>query len=157
MIRRYRSEQEAIAGVITSVIKFQKKIFTEYHLDQLIKTNACEPSNELEDWSHTRIDLNKALIRNPEESYFIEVLGDSMKDSRIYNSEIVIVDKSLPISNNDIIAARINGEVTLKRYEHDLRPKLVPSNPMFKKIDIPYNESITDGVVIASIQRLRKV
>ncbi len=155
-IERFYNLKNNVMGVITSVIKFQQMIFTDYHIQQLVHEN--KPKDAFERHQQGRIDLNQALVKHPEDTYLVEVLGNSMKDSRIYSGDIVIVDKALPITDNVIIAARINGEVTLKRFEHDLRPKLAPANPKFRKIHIPYNEdSVTEGVVVASIQRLRKL
>jgi SOS-response transcriptional repressor LexA len=64
--------------------------------------------------------FNKVLIRNTYATNFIELLGVSMIKFRIYNGNILVVDKLLSISNKDIISDRIDGDVILKRYEHDL-------------------------------------
>jgi SOS-response transcriptional repressor LexA len=64
--------------------------------------------------------FNKVLIRNTYGTNFIELLGVSMIKFRIYNGNILVVDKLLSISNKDIISDRIDGDVILKRYEHDL-------------------------------------
>ena len=83
------------------------------------------------------LDLNHLLIKNPPATFFVRVDGDSMINAGIYSGDILIVDKSLDASNNDVVVAILNGEFTLKR----LIIKngyyiLQPENPLYKAIVI---------------------
>jgi DNA polymerase V len=83
------------------------------------------------------LDLNNLLIKNPSATFFVRVDGDSMINAGIYSGDILIVDKSLDASNNDVVIAILNGEFTLKRLiirngEYILQPE----NPIYKSIVI---------------------
>lgn len=93
-----------------------------------------------DDYIESRLDISKLLIKNPASTYYIKVTGNSMIGSGIFSGDIIIVDKSLTIKNNDIIVASINGDFTVKRFvkEND-KIFLVPANPDYEKIKIKNN------------------
>ena len=67
--------------------------------------------------------------------FFLIVEGESMKDKGILPGDYVFIKPSHEISNGQIGAFRINGEVTLKtfrRYEDHI--KLIPANDSFEPI-----------------------
>src|ERR1051326_6233443 len=53
----------------------------------------------------TRLDLNKQLIKNPDATYFVKVHGDSMEGIGIRSGDVLIVDRSLPPTDNKIVIA----------------------------------------------------
>ena len=61
------------------------------------------------------LDLNEYLIKNPTSTFFVRVQGDSMVGAGINSNDILIVDRSLEISNGKIIIAVLYGELTVKR------------------------------------------
>jgi DNA polymerase V len=68
-----------------------------------------------ENFIERALDLNDLLIQHPAATFYIRVRGDSMINAGIAPNDILIVDKSLPVSHNKIIIARINDELTVKR------------------------------------------
>ncbi len=74
--------------------------------------------------------LDPRLIGSPD-AFFLEVEGDSMKQIGIYSGDLVLVE---PISetdllNGDIVAARVAGKATVKRYfRRDEQVVLEPAN-----------------------------
>ncbi|MCP4177651.1 MAG: translesion error-prone DNA polymerase V autoproteolytic subunit [bacterium] len=68
-----------------------------------------------ENYMDNPLDLNKHLIKNPPATFFVKVDGDSMINAGIQPGDILIVDRSLEVQNNDVIIAIINGEFTVKR------------------------------------------
>lgn len=67
--------------------------------------------------------------------YALIVKGDSMIGARIFDGDIVYVDKDVEYQNGDIVVALINGyEATLKRYyRYDREIILKPENPTMKE------------------------
>ncbi|HOO73485.1 MAG TPA: transcriptional repressor LexA [Spirochaetota bacterium] len=73
------------------------------------------------------------------EFFALEVKGDSMIDSGIFNGDVAIIKKQNTANNGDIIAALINEEATLKRYKNEKgKIELIAENKAYKPI-IPDN------------------
>ena len=62
-----------------------------------------------------KLDLNEYLINNPSATYYVRVLGDSMADAGITSGSLLIVDKSIEVSNGKIVVAFLDKEFTVKR------------------------------------------
>ena len=84
-----------------------------------------------------------------EETFFLEVKGDSMINARIYEGDRVRIRKQNHLDNNgDIMAARVNGdEATLKRvYLQENGIALISENPKYAPMFYPASE-IESGYV----------
>ncbi|MHB8624395.1 MAG: transcriptional repressor LexA [Sulfuricaulis sp.] len=80
--------------------------------------------------------LDPALFR-PYPDYLLRVHGQSMRDAGILNGDLLAVHRQTDAANGDIVVARLDDEVTVKRFQrrgHQLR--LLPENPDFEPIDI---------------------
>jgi DNA polymerase V len=62
-----------------------------------------------------KLDLNLALTRDPSRSFCVRANGDSMIDAGIQDGDVMVVDTSIEASDNDIVIAVINSELTVKR------------------------------------------
>lgn len=103
----------------------------------LVRTPAGYPS-PADDYIEECIDLNKKLIRHPEATYFVRVIGDSMIEARINEGDYLVVDRAVEAKNNDIILAVLNGEITVKRYVvRASRCYLIAANPKYPPFEIP--------------------
>jgi repressor LexA len=90
------------------------------------------------------------LPRNAK-SFALIVRGDSMMGAGILNRDVVIMELASP-RNRDIVAALIDGEVTLKRYLIEGgRPFLRAENPDYPDL-IPARELVIQGVFRALIR-----
>lgn len=70
--------------------------------------------------------------------YLLRVQGDSMIDDGILDGDLVGVHRSAEARDGQIVVARIEGELTIKRLErgrHHLR--LLPRNPAHAPIEVP--------------------
>ena len=84
-----------------------------------------------------------------EETFFLEVKGDSMINARIYEGDRVRIRKQNYLDNNgDIMAVRVNGdEATLKRvYLQENGIALISENPKYAPMFYPASE-IESGYV----------
>ena len=68
-----------------------------------------------EDYMHSKLDLNNLLIEHPSATYYVRVNGNSMLGAGILNGDLLIVDRSLEVTNNCIVVAYIDGEFTVKK------------------------------------------
>ncbi|NJN61782.1 MAG: translesion error-prone DNA polymerase V autoproteolytic subunit [Coleofasciculaceae cyanobacterium RL_1_1] len=62
-----------------------------------------------------KLDLNAALTRDPSRSFCVRANGDSMIDAGIQDGDVMLVDTSIEASDNDIVIAVVNSELTVKR------------------------------------------
>lgn len=61
------------------------------------------------------LDINDLLIKHPESTFYIRVIGDSMINAGINTGDILVVDRASTFTNNKIAVVRINNEFTVKR------------------------------------------
>ena len=98
--------------------------------------NAGFPS-PAEDHMDVSLDLNDYLLKHPSSTFYIYAKGSSMVNAGIYDGDLMIVDRSLNPSSNNIVIAVINGEFTVKRIlKRDAKIYLVPDNKGYKPICI---------------------
>ena len=68
------------------------------YADEGIKAGFPSPA---QDYLEQAIDLNKELIRHPSSTFYGRVVGDSMKDEGIEEGDILVIDKSLELLNDE--------------------------------------------------------
>ena len=71
--------------------------------------------------------------------YLLKVKGMSMRDAGIFDGDYLAVRKTTDVRNGDIVVARLDDEVTVKRWSKKITPKgtvieLQAENPDFKNI-----------------------
>jgi repressor LexA len=97
--------------------------------------------------------IEDLIINKPEKSFLLKVSGDSMIGAGIHEGDWVVVETKKEPINGDIVAAQLEGEWTLKFYEHkNGKIRLIPANPKYRPI-IPGKESFIGGVVVAQIRK----
>ena len=90
-----------------------------------------------EDYTEPVLDLNRYVIKNPASTFYARISGDSMVGVGIQDGDIVVIDKSLEPTNDQIAVCFIDGEFTLKRiHTENGRLFLMPHNPNFPSIEI---------------------
>jgi repressor LexA len=81
-----------------------------------------------------RPKVNPDLFR-PRADYLLQVKGLSMKDEGILDGDWLAVHRVPEAKNGQIVVARINDEVTVKRlHSKGGKVELLPANPDFKPI-----------------------
>lgn len=108
-----------------------------------------------DDYIESALDLNKALIKNPNSTFFARVDGESMKDEGINDGDLLIIDKYIEPISGAIAVCYVDGEFTLKRLLiEDGIIKLMPANKKYKPIIVsPEEDFIVWGVVTYSIKK----
>ncbi len=168
-----------------SLFKYENGIVTNIPLDRIEKLGkvlGVDPS-ELVGWSnvkevkldihpHTIPILGKIAAGTPilavenHEDYFdtsefinadfaLQIQGDSMIGSRIYDGDIVFLKKQSYIDNGQIGAFLIDGEATLKIFnKQNNTVMLLSSNPNYSPIILsPEKENIILGKLIGVYSR----
>lgn len=109
-----------------------------------------------EDYSTTKLDLNRELIKNPASTFYARVSGLSMVDEGINEGDLLVIDKSIEPYDGCLAVCYIDGEFTLKRFEkHSSYALLVPANREFKPIKVTEdNDFCIWGVVTYIIKKV---
>lgn len=101
---------------------------------------------------HVRID--PSLFR-PEPHYLLRVEGMSMKNAGILDGDLVAVHRTPEVRNRQIIVARLEDEVTVKRYRQRGRTVwLLPENEDFSpiEVDLDTQHLVIEGVVVGLLR-----
>lgn len=65
------------------------------------------------------LDLNDLLIENPSATFFVRVSGDSMEGARIFDGDILVIDRSIEPKSGSIVVAAVYGELVVKRIKKE--------------------------------------
>jgi DNA polymerase V len=70
-----------------------------------------------DDTASGRLDLNDALIRNPQSTFVMRVGGDAMRDAGIDAGDVLVIDRAIPPAHGHVIVAIVDGELLCRRLE----------------------------------------
>ena len=84
----------------------------------------------------SQLEVDPALFR-PRADYLLRVVGMSMRDAGILDGDLLAVHKTATANDGQIVVARLDDEVTVKRLKHERdRLLLLPENPDFDPIEV---------------------
>ena len=85
--------------------------------------------------------------------FLLKVVGSSMINAAITDGDWVVVRQQANADNGDIVAAMIDGEATVKTYQHrDGRVWLLPQNEAFAPI--PGDDAVILGRIVTVLRKL---
>lgn len=61
------------------------------------------------------LDLNDLMIENPTSTFFVRVAGDSMEGAKIFDGDILVIDRSVEAKSGMVVVAAVYGELVVKR------------------------------------------
>jgi repressor LexA len=95
---------------------------------------------------------------NPKADYLLKVKGLSMKDIGIFDGDLLAVHSQREARNGQIVVARLDNEVTVKRFfKKGSTVELVAENPDFEPIIVDLRrdpleiEGLAVGVIRAGL------
>lgn len=94
----------------------------------------------------------------PKADYLLTVHGNSMRNAGILNGDLIAVHSTKQVRNNDIVVARIDDEVTVKRFRRERNRAVVqlcPENPDFDVIEVDLRGAnfAIEGLCVGVIRR----
>ena len=99
-------------------------------------------------------EIDPQLFR-PKPHYLLRVHGMSMKNAGILDGDLVAVHRTPEVRSRQIIVARLDDEVTVKRYRQTgTLVSLLPENEDFEiiEVDLKHQSLIIEGVVVGVIR-----
>lgn len=90
---------------------------------------------DVEEEMTDRVNLDEYLVTKKENTYMLEVDGNSMIDAHIADGDMVLVEKSDKAKDMEIVIADVDGQFTMKYFRKDgEKVWLEPANKDFKPI-----------------------
>ena len=102
---------------------------------------------------HIQID---AGVFQPRPHFLLKVVGMSMKDAGIFDGDLVAVHRTSEVRHRQIIVARLENEVTVKRYRQEGSVVwLMPENADFEplRVDLQHESLLIEGIVVGVVRR----
>ncbi|AFN77433.1 transcriptional repressor LexA [Stutzerimonas nitrititolerans] len=99
--------------------------------------------------------INPAFFHPPAD-YLLRVHGMSMKDVGIFDGDLLAVHTAREARNGQIVVARIDDEVTVKRFKREGKKVwLLAENPEFApiEVDLEHQELVIEGLSVGVIRR----
>ncbi|MCC7412604.1 MAG: transcriptional repressor LexA [Gammaproteobacteria bacterium] len=94
-------------------------------------------------------------VFRPRADYFLRVRGQSMRDAGILDGDLLAVHIAREAVNGQIVVARLDGEVTVKRFRRrGNRVRLLPENPDFEpiEVDLRRTELVIEGLGVGVLR-----
>jgi len=104
--------------------------------------------------AHYQVDPK---LFKPKPHYLLRVRGMSMRDAGILDDDLLVVHRTKNVQNEQIVVARVDNEVTVKRFRKKWKNQvwLMPENPDFDTIvvDLRKQELVIEGLGVGVIRR----
>ena len=87
--------------------------------------------------------------------YLLKVQGDSMIDDGILDGDLVGVHRTTDARNGQVVVARVDGEITIKRFERGRKNiRLLPRNPAHAPIVVEAHQDFAiEGVYCGLVRQ----
>ncbi len=106
-----------------------------------------------EDEGRVVLDVETLNIKPTARTFGLKVRGDSMVGRHIVDGDIAIIEHGVQPRHGDVVAAMIDGQVTLKTFLLQRnKPFLRAENPRYPDL-LPQEELQVQGVMVALIRR----
>ena len=102
--------------------------------------------------SHYNVDPS---LFHPGADFLLRVQGESMKDIGIMDGDLLAVHKTQDITNGQVVVARVEDDVTVKRFYRDGSKVLLKAeNSQFDpiKVDLEYQSFDIEGIAVGVIR-----
>ena len=134
---------------ISRGIRLREPLAEHMGLPMVGRVAAGEPMLA-EEHIEARYRIDPAFFKS-EPHFLLQIQGMSMRDAGILDGDFVAVRRSVDIRNGQIVVARLEDEVTVKRYRQDGHQVwLIPENPDFDpiRVDLKTQAMTIEGVVV---------
>jgi len=114
--RAARQAQRTVRGLL-SLTYPNKELF---HRQRALLRSAVPAGfpSPADDYVEQRLSLDEHLIQHRESTFFMRVSGDSMRGLGIFDGDLLVVDRALPVTHGCVVIAVLDGEFTVKQLLH---------------------------------------
>ena len=116
------------------------------------KNKARTKGKGFEPEAEERLDLNRYLMKHPVATFYVRVEGDSMIGAGINPGDILVVDRAVTARHGDIIIARVEDELYVKRLHIEQgKTVLIPENPAYEPFRITEEMDFESGGTVMHV------
>lgn len=138
-------------------VYLDNEVYNEEDLKVIPMYSNIAAGNPIEIFEEKESDfyLPAEWLEKNKDTFILRVKGDSMINKNISDGDLVIIKKQLSANHNDVIAASLDGEATLKTLsfkEYD-NPVLLPANEKYPPIAINDKEFSILGIAVGVIKK----
>ncbi|MBD7915532.1 repressor LexA [Clostridium sp. Sa3CUN1] len=136
----------------------ENTVYTENELADIPMFNNIAAGNpiEINDSIEGNFYLPKYWLEKGKDTFILRVKGDSMVEKNICDGDLVVIKKQANANHNDIVAASLDGEATLKTLNlNSESPKLMPANSLYSPIELMNRDVSILGVAIGVIKNIQ--
>lgn len=128
---------------------------TEEPIKLFLGTAPCGTAPNISEDEGTELNFARHWVPNPKDSYSVIATGDSMEGARIFAGDMLVIDAGMEARDGLIVVAWLNGDLTVKRLDHDDdgTTMLVPENPKYAPIIIGEHDDVRILGVVTSVHR----
>lgn len=129
---------------------------SEKTADTIPLTESCIPAgfpSPAEGYLTDTLNLHDLVVKNPPATFFVRVMGDSMKDAGIASGDILVVDRSIEPRSGKIVIAVLEGEFTVKtiHFEPSGAISLLAANAKYPPIKIRWDSDFQVWGVVSYV------
>lgn len=144
-----------------SAVKVTAVSPTAINSKTLINLYASQPAAGFpapgDDLVERALDLNDLLVDNPSATFFVRVAGDSMEGAKIFDGDILVVDRAIEAKSDSIVVAAVYGELVVKRLKQTQSGlALVSENEHYEPILVESTEECFIWGVVTGLARVIK-
>ena len=118
-------------------------------------TAPCGVSPHVGEDEGTELNFARYWVPNPKDSYSVIATGDSMEGAHIFAGDMLVIDAGKEARDGNIVVAWLNGDLTVKRMDHDAdgTVMLVPENTKYAPIIVGVHDEMRILGVVTSVHR----
>ncbi|WP_420467517.1 transcriptional repressor LexA [Panacagrimonas sp.] len=134
-------------------IRLLEAVPQQYQLPLIGRVAAGSPLLALENLER-QVPVDAGLFK-PRADYLLRVTGESMRDIGIRNGDLLAVHRQATARNGQVVVARLDDEVTVKRYQRrgDV-VQLLAENPDFApiRVDLSRQPLAIEGLAVGLLR-----
>ncbi|NOL51490.1 transcriptional repressor LexA [Pelistega suis] len=154
LVNKAKSVVKAASQQLSQAVQQTTELIKDTRLSLPIvgRVAAGNPINAIEHHENT-LHLDPSIF-SATPDYLLKVKGESMKDIGILDGDLLAVKKTSSVRNGQIVVARIDEEVTVKRFQKNgAIIELHPENSDFKPIIVDGSQHFEiEGIAVGLIR-----
>jgi len=101
------------------------------------------------------LSLDDIFVKHPSSTFYFRFVGGGFKKSGITSGDILMIDRSLDMLNNDLIIVELDGELLLRRYNKNMDLITLSTDYDYIKRGVGLEGFVLWGVVTVVVKSLR--
>lgn len=107
-----------------------------------------------DDQVEQNLNIHDLVVKNPTSTFFVRVSGDSMEGAMIFAGDVLVVDRSIKVTDGKVVVAAVYGELVVKYvYQQGDTIELRSANEEYEPIVVSGEDCYIWGSVVGSVRQ----